>query len=173
MPRTLPPIVEPLARSHDREGFDCGTPELNDYLRRQAAQDTRRGVSRVYVARERGSSKVLGYYTLSAASFGKKSLPEKEAKRLPHYPVPAALLGRLAIDRTCQGQGLGKYLLFDALHRVLHAAETLAVYALVVDAKDGNARMFYERYGFLRFPDSPMRLFIPIETLRRATEQPE
>ncbi len=170
MTLTLLPIIEPLARRHDREGFDCGVPELNDYLRRQAAQDTRRGVSRVYVARERGASRVLGYYTLSAASFGKKSLPEKEAKKLPHYPIPAALLGRLAADRSQQGQGLGKYLLFDALHRVLQAAETLAVYALVVDAKNNDARAFYERYGFLRFQDTPSRLFIPIETLRRGAE---
>jgi predicted GNAT family N-acyltransferase len=170
MALTLPPIIEPLARRHDRAGFDCGIPELNDYLRRQAAQDTRRGVSRVYVARERGSSKMLGYYTLSAASSGKKSLPEKEAKRLPHYPVPAALLGRLAVDHTGQGEGLGKYLLFDALHRVLQAAETLAVYALVVDAKNDDARAFYERYGFLSFSDTSSRLFIPVETLRKAAE---
>ncbi len=170
MPLTLPPVVEPLARSHKRENFDCGEPTLNDYLHRQATQDMRRGVSRVYVARERGASKVLGYYTLSAASFGRKSLPEKEAKRLPHYPVPAALLGRLAVDRMYQGQQLGRYLLFDALYRVLHAAETLAVYALVVDAKNDSARAFYERYGFRHFPDLPSRLFIPIETLRRGAE---
>lgn len=172
MALTLPPVIEPLARNHDRAGFDCGMPELNDYLRRQAAQDTRRGVSRVYVARERGASKVLGYYTLSAASFGKKSLPEKEAKKLPHYPIPAALLGRLAVDHSCQGQQLGRYLLFDALHRVLHASETLAVYALVVDAKNDSARAYYEHYGFLGFADSPLRLFIPLETLRRAAESP-
>ncbi len=165
-----PPIVEPLARSHDIEGFDCGTPELSNYLRRQASQDTRRSVTRVYVARERGSSTVLGYYTLSATSISKKNLPEKEAKRLPYYPIPAALLGRLAVDRSCKGQGLGRYLLFDAFHRVLHASETLAVYALVVDAKNNEARSFYERYGFLRFPDAPSRLFIPVETLRHATE---
>lgn len=170
MSLTLPPIVEPLARKHDSEGFDCGIPELNGYLLRQATQDTRRGVTRVYVARKRGSSRVLGYYTLSATSFSKKSLPEKEAKRLPHYPIPAALLGRLAVDRTCQGQKLGRFLLFDAFHRVLHAAETLAVYALVVDAKNDDALAFYEHYGFLRFPDTPSRLSIPIETLRRAAE---
>lgn len=170
MALSFPPLVEPLARSHRREGFDCGEPALNDYLHRQATQDMRRGVSRVYVARERGSAKVLGYYTLSAASFSRKNLPEKEAKRLPHYPVPAALLGRLAVDRSCQGQQLGRFLLFDALNRVLHAAETLAVYALVVDAKNDSARAFYERYGFRCFPNSPSRLFIPIETLRRTAE---
>ena len=173
MPLTLPPVVEPLARNHRRDGFDCGEPVLNDYLHRQATQDMRRGVSRVYMARERGSSAVLGYYTLSATSFSRKSLQEKEAKRLPHYPVPAALLGRLAVDRRCQEQQWGRYLLFDALSRVLHAAETLAVYALVVDAKNDSARAFYERYGFRCFPDTPSRLFIPIETLRRAAAQPE
>lgn len=166
----MPPVVEPLARNHEREAFDCGIPALNDYLRRQATQDMRRGVSRVYVARNRGSSKVLGYYTLSATSFGKRNLPEVEAKRLPHYPIPAALLGRLAVDRSCQGQGLGKHLLFDAFHRTLQATEMLAVYALIVDAKNDKARAFYEHYGFLRFPNTPSRLFIPVETLRQAAK---
>jgi len=166
MPVTLPPVVEPLTRRHQRENFDCGEPALNDYLHRQAMQDMRRGVSRVYVALERGTSNVLGYYTLSATSFSKKNLPETEARRLPHYPVPAALLGRLAVEHSCQKQSLGKYLLFDAFHRVLQAAETLAVYALIVDAKNDKARMFYERYGFLRFPDTPSQLFISIKTLR-------
>lgn len=170
MPLTLPPVIETLTRSHKREDFDCGEPALNGYLQRQATQDMRRGISRVYVARARGSAVILGYYTLSATSFGRKNLPEKEAKRLPHYPVPAALLGRLAVDRSCQGQQLGRYLLLDALNRVLHASETLAVYALVVEAKNDKARTFYERYGFLRFPDSPLQLFIPIETLRLATK---
>lgn len=170
MSLALPPVVEPLARNHERETFDCGVPSLNDYLRRQATQDVRRGVSRVYVAHNRGSSKVLGYYTLNATSFGKENLPETDAKRLPHYPIPAALLGRLAVDLSCQGEGLGKFLLFDVFHRVLQAADALAVYALVVDAKDNKARSFYEHYGFLRFPNTRLRLFISIETLRQGAK---
>lgn len=170
MPLILPPIVEPLTRKHDRERFDCGIPVLNEYLQRQASQDTRRGISRVYVARPRGSMVIHGYYTLSATSIGKENLPDTEAKRLPHYPIPAALLGRLAVDRNHQGQMLGKYLLFDAFHRVLQAAETLAVYALIVDSKNENAQAFYLRHGFLRFPNTPSCLFIPVETLRRAAE---
>jgi predicted GNAT family N-acyltransferase len=166
----MAPAIEPLARKHDRENFDCGVSALNDYLRRQAAQDVRRSIGRVYVAHEISSIKVLGYYTLSAASFSKKNLPEKEEKRLPHYPVPAALLGRLAVDRKYQGKKVGKYLLFDAFHRVLQATETLAAYAIIVDAKGNKARSFYEHYGFLRFPDTPYRLFIPLETLRLAFE---
>ena len=116
MPLTLPPIIEPLTRKHDRERFDCGIPILNEYLQRQTAQDTRRGVSRVYVARTQGSMVIHGYYTLSATSIGKENLPDTEAKHLPHYPIPAALLGRLAVHRSHQGQMLGKYLLFDAFH---------------------------------------------------------
>lgn len=170
MPAALPLAVEPLARNHDRKDFDCGVPVLNDYLLRQAAQDMRRGVSRVYVAHERLFAKVPGYYTLSAASFAKKTLPDRERKRLPHYPVPAVLLGRLAVRLQYRKTGMGKYLLFDAFRRVLQAAEVLAAYALVVDAKDDEARSFYQHYGFLRFPKTPSRLFIPIETLRRAAE---
>lgn len=167
----FPQCVEPLSRQHDRGGFDCGEPRLNDYLRRQAMQDIRRSVSRVFVAREESSWKVTGYYTLSATSFKRHDLPASEARRLPHYPVPAAQLGRLAVDRTNQGSGLGRYLLFDAFYRVLQASETLAVYALVVDAKSDRARESYEHYGFLRFPETPWRLFIPLETLRVAAEK--
>lgn len=167
MPAVFPPQVEPLTRRHQREGFDCGEPALNEYLARQALQDMGRGVSRVFVARPSSGQNVLGYYTLSAASFRKHDLPSEQARRLPHYPVPAAILGRLAIDQSTQGQGLGKYLLIDAFHRVLQASETLAVYAIVVDAKNDKARAFYKRYGFIGFPQTPSRLFIPLETVRR------
>jgi len=167
MPTEFPP-VESLSSRHVREGFDCGEPGLNDYLRRQATQDMRRGVSRVFVARAGSSSRVAGYYTLSATSFKRGDLPMQQAHRLPRYPIPAALLGRLAVDRSHQGHNLGKYLLFDAFQRVLQASETLAVYALVVDAMNDRARQFYEHYGFIGFPETPKRLFLPLETLRMA-----
>lgn len=160
------PLVEPLSSRHVREEFDCGEPGLNDYLRRQATQDMRRGVSRVFVARAGSSWKIAGYYTLSATSFKRDDLPAQEARRLPRYPIPAALLGRLAVDRPHQGRSLGKYLLFDALERVLQASDTLAVYALVVDAMNDRAWQFYRHYGFIGFPETPKRLFLPLETLQ-------
>jgi GNAT superfamily N-acetyltransferase len=161
------PLIEPLDRRHEVQAFDCGQVALNDYLRRQATQDVRRDVNRVFVARIESSPAVIGYYSLSAASFGKRDLPADRARRLPHYPVPAALLGRLAVDKRQQGRGLGQYLMVDALWRVLRASEELALYALVVDAKDDSARFFYLRFGFLAFPETPSRLFMPLGTIRQ------
>lgn len=162
-----PLVVEPLGPHHDRSSFACGEPALDAYLRRQAAQDVRRRVAQVFVAVGETPDRIDGYYTLSAASFAKDDLPPELAKRLPHYPVPAAVLGRLAVDRARQGTGLGEALLLDAIRRVLRASASLAVYALIVDAKNERARAFYERYGFRPFPDTPRRLFLPLETFEK------
>ena len=160
-------IVEPLAAHHDRATFACGEPALDAYLQRQATQDVRRRVAQVFVALGKSSDGIAGYYSLSAISFEKEKLPATLSKRLPHYPVPAALLGRLAIDRTEQGRGLGEMLLLDALHRVVRASAAIAVHAVVVDAKNERARAFYERYGFQALTDEPRRLFMPLETIEK------
>lgn len=158
-------VFEPLGPEHDRTTFACGEPALDDYLLRQAAQDVRRRVARAFVALERASGTIAGYYTLSAASFARQQLPEAAAKRLPHYPAPAAILGRLAVDQRYQGRGLGELMLADAIKRVLRASEALAVHALVVDAKNDRAKAFYERYGFVAFVDAPNRLYLPLDTV--------
>jgi ribosomal protein S18 acetylase RimI-like enzyme len=158
-----PLVIEPLGPHHERTAFSCGEPILDSYLQRQASQDIRRRVAQVFVAVCGGGS-IAGYYSLSAASFQKDELPPALAKRLPHYPVPAAVLGRLAIDRAQQGRGLGEMLLLDAIRRVVRASTTIAVYALIVDAKNERAQAFYERYGFRAFASQPGRLFLPLET---------
>lgn len=161
--------VEPLGAHHDRLAFDCGIAALNLYLQRQASQDLRRRVAQPFVAVEPASpTAILGYYSLSATSIDRADLPPEAAKRLPHYPVPAAILGRLAVDRGAQGRGLGEFLLFDALHRVLRASASLAVHALIVDAKDEAATRFYARYGFRALPLAPLRLFLPLDTIAKA-----
>jgi len=159
--------VEPLASHHDRASFSCGEPSLDRYIRRQASQDTRRRVARVFVAHAYLPGRVTGYYTLSAASFEKDDLPAVIAKRLPHYPVPAAVIGRLAVDLHSQGSGLGEVLLLDAIHRVVRAGDTIGVYAVVVDALHERASAFYERYGFLPFPSQPLRLYLPLRTFEQ------
>ena len=151
-------IFEPLAPHHDRTSFSCGEPALDDYLRERAGQDVRRKIARVFVA----VGLLAGYYTLSAASFFREDLPEGLAKRLPHYPVPAAILGRLAVDRRYQGRGLGALMLADAIKRLVRASESLAIYALIADAKNDGAKAFYEHFGFQAFPDASMRLFMPL-----------
>ena len=125
--------VEALTRRHDRSRFDCGSEHLNRYIRLQASQDARRRVSRVFAVPE-GSSEVVGFYTLSAASIERTSLPTTVARRLPRYPVPVALIGRLAVDRHWRGRGLGSALLADAFRRIIRAGEALAIHAFIVDA---------------------------------------
>ena len=162
-----PPVIELLGSHHDRAALSCGEPALDAYLQRQASQDIRRRVAQVFVALGDAPRKIAGYYSLSAASFEKDQLPPTQAKRLPHYPVPAAILGRLAVDREQQGRGLGETLLLDAIHRVVRASATLAVYAIVVDAKNEPAKAFYARYGFRAFSNAQRRLFLPLETFEK------
>ena len=159
--------VEPLGAHHDRASFSCGEPSLDRYIRRQARQDARRRVARVFVASGEPPGRVAGYYTLSAASFEKDDLPAEVARRLPHYPVPAAVIGRLAVDLRSQGSGLGEVLLLDAIRRVVRAGDTIGVYAVVVDALHDRAGAFYERYGFLPFPSRPLRLYLPLRTFEQ------
>lgn len=159
--------VLPLdSKTQDRSAFSCGAPALDRYLREQASQDVTRDVARVFVALQVGVSAICGYYSLSACSFQREELPAEQAKRLPRYPVPAALLGRLAVDDGSKGKGLGAFLLMDALNRLLLATQTLAVHALVVEAKDEAAAAFYRKYGFLPFTDSARQLFLPMATIR-------
>ena len=161
------PIIEPLGPHHDRAAFSCGEPALDAWLQRQASQDIRRRVAQVFVALGDSPGKIAGYYSLSAASFAKDELPPASAKRLPHYPVPAAILGRLAVDGSSQGQGFGEILLLDAIRRVIRASATIAVHAIVVDPMNDRAVSFYARYGFLAFASAQRRLFLPLATVEK------
>ena len=105
---------------------------------------------------------VLGFYTLSALSVDLASLPEELSRKLPRHPVPCALIGRLAVDRSAQGRGLGHLLLADAVKRVVSAGETVAMHALIVDAANDSAKRFYEGFGFVPLSVDPMRLFLPL-----------
>lgn len=167
--------VEPLGAHHDRAGFSCGVPALDEYLKRQAGQDQQRKVAACHVAVNSAAAgtpdptRVLGYYTLSNYGLGLGELPADVTRRLPKYPVvPAALLGRLAVASESQGAGLGDFLLADALKRTLRVATEIAIYAVVVDAIDPAAAAFYRRYGFDVFPGEPLRLFLPLATVARA-----
>ncbi|MGI9303232.1 MAG: GNAT family N-acetyltransferase [Gammaproteobacteria bacterium] len=139
---------------------------MDRYLKYQANQDVKRRVSRVFVARGlQDKTSVLGYYTLSALSIDLSVLPEKIAKKLPKHPIPAALIGRLAVDTSTQGQGFGKVLLANAITRTLAVSDEVAIYAMVVDAINDEANTFYERYGFKRLTRSSSRLFLPLKSL--------
>jgi len=160
--------IEVLGQQHDRSGFDSGIEALDRYLRIQAGQDARKNMAAVFVL-VLSDGTVAGYYTLSQASVRLAALPEHTVRKLPRYPeVPATLLGRLAVDGRYQRKGYGRLLLADALYR--SAQNEIASFAVIVDAKDENARRFYERESFLTFPDQHLRLFRPMADIRRLFE---
>lgn len=146
-----------------RERFDCGSEVLNRYLQRQASQDMKRKAAAVFVLVDAAGASILGYYALSSFTIETCRIPPEVAARLPRYPhLPATLIGRLAVDRRNQGRRLGEYLLMDALRRSLENTATVGSIAIVVDAKDENARNFYRRYDFISLPDQSDRLFLPM-----------
>lgn len=160
---TAPFSIGPLRPEHDRPAFACGNEALDRYLHSQASQDVRRHVANCFVATATETSLIAGYYTLAAASLPLTDLPEAQAKRLPRYPVlPAALIGRLAVDGRWRGVGLGGALLFDGLLRAAKAEP--AVFAVIVDAKDEQASAFYRHFGFIPFVSRPSSLFLPVAT---------
>lgn len=154
--------IRPLDADARTAEFKCGELALDEYLQRYAGQDIKRGIARVFVAYPLEQPQVVaGFYTLSAASVAADTLPEKWRKKLPRYPVPVALLGRLAVSQPFQGQGLGSILLADACKRVAAASQTLAVAAIVVDAKSPKAAAFYQHFGFIELPGQPGRWMLP------------
>lgn len=158
-------IIEPLARHHDRKCFRCGEPSLDRYIQQQASQDSKRRISRIFVAINRESGSLLGYYTLSALSISLNDLPQEVAGKLPKHPILAALIGRLAVAEHAQGNGMGKILLADAVKRTLVASEEVAIYALVVDAINERAVRFYENFGFTDLKCESNRLFLPLKSI--------
>jgi predicted N-acetyltransferase YhbS len=159
-------IIAPLGKQHDRKSFDCGENSLNQYLHRYASQDIRRRVNRVFVASPPDApQQLIGYYSLSAGSLDATALPEAFRRRLPKYPVPVVLLGRLAVAESRQGMGLGSILLADALQRIAQAIQVMAVYAVVVDALNDQAAEFYRQFGFISLPSQPLKLFLPMESV--------
>jgi GNAT superfamily N-acetyltransferase len=160
--------TEALGPHHARAAFRCGEPALDTYIRERASQDVRRRAAQVFVANGKAPGEIAGYYSLSAASFDRDDLPVETAKQLPRYPIPAAIIGRLAVASAYQGQRLGSFLLVDAVNRVIGASSTLAVYAVIVDAKNTNAERFYNRFGFAPFPKTPSRLFLPLDVFVKA-----
>lgn len=158
---------EPLKKKHDRESFSSGDAALDDWFRKRALQDTKRNVSRVFVALD--DEGIAGFYSLSAFTLALHAVPPELAHKLPRYDaIPAALIGRLARAERSRGQGIGELLLADAIKRILAVEESIAIFAIVVDSKNESATEFYGSLCFSPFPDTPRRLFLLTATARAA-----
>ena len=161
--------IEPLGSSHDRRGFDCGVTPLNRYLRETARQHVAKGVAKTFVLVDEaaGAPKPgLGVFTLALCQVLADDVPRKWSKKL-RAQIPAMKLGRLAVARAHQGEGLGKVLLVEAIHKIASVADTAGGIGLFVDAKNAAAAAFCARFGFEPTPTRPLTLFMPMATLRR------
>ncbi len=157
--------IQPLTGRHDRSAFESGSAQLDAWLRQTAQQHQRRGISKTFVAvADDAPSRIRGFYALTACEVLTEELPPDLAKNLPRR-IPGIRLGRLAVDRSVQGQGLGELLLVDAIARARRVLEHVGVHALFVDAKDERAAAFYRKYGFRPLPSDPLRLVLPLAGL--------
>lgn len=165
-PGVYPP--ELLTKRHSVDEFDYGTAELNDFLKWFALANQSGGTSRTYVIHR--SDRVVGYYSLAPASVAPADAPERVMKGQSRLAVPVILLARLAIDVTEQGHGFGKHLLLDAFRRAAAGAEVIGGRALLVHAKDENARAFYQRFDMQPSPTDPLHLYLLMKDLRAALQ---
>lgn len=164
MADTLGP-PEHLNPAHDVAAFDCGMPELDDWLKKRALANQATGASRTYVVCAGG--RVVGYYALATGSVGHAQAPGRVRRNMPD-PVPVMILGRLAVDRAWRGRDLGRSLLRDAVLRTLQAAKIGGIRAILVHAISDEARRFYEHYGFAASPIDPLTLMITVADAERA-----
>lgn len=154
------------SKKHNRSCFSCGNESLDNYIRSQASQDLKKKIATVFVLIDLPNTDVIAYYTLSSYTIDIDKLDEAFAKGIPRYPLlPATLLGRLAVDNTFQGRGMGKVVLIDALKRALDATAQVASLAVVVEAIDENAVCFYQKYGFRQFKQYPLKLYLPFKSI--------
>jgi GNAT superfamily N-acetyltransferase len=161
-------LIEKLRHEHDWTSFDCGNATLNSWLQKYAWTNQQADSAKTYVSTE--GDRIAGYYSLTTGSVHKHESPQRIAKGLANHPIGVVLLARLAVDKTQQGNGLGKALLFDALTRIAEAADIVAVRAVMVHAIDEDARKFYEHFEFERSPVDPYQLLLLMKDLRKAIE---
>ena len=159
-------LIKLLSSNHDRQAFTSGNLTLDAYLRKQAKQDIDRRICKVYVlVSPKKPDQIIGFYSLSTSLLDAKILPNILSRKLPKHPIPAALLGRLAVSEIYHGKGYGKLIVADAIKRVLAISEEIGIYALLVDAIDAKARSFYEYFGFRKLEGNTQQLFLALKSI--------
>jgi len=164
-------LTEHLNPKHRKKEFSCGKDMLDNYLHKQANQDIKQKLSACFVLNNKETNLLKGYYTLANNSIAQDLIPIEYQKKLPnsYKLIPTTLLGRLAIDSRFQKKGVGKILLIDALRRSYEISKSIGSFAVVVDPIDEDAERFYDKYGFIKLPDSG-KMFLPMNTIRTLFE---
>lgn len=164
-------LTENLNSTHRKKEFSCGKDMLDDYLHKQANQDIKRKLSACFVLNDKETDLLKGYYTLANNSIFQELIPNEFQKKLPnsYKSIPTTLLGRLAIDNRFQKQGIGKLLLVDALKRSYDISKSIDSFAVIVDPIDEDAERFYDKFGFIKLPDSG-KMFLPMNTIKTLFE---
>jgi GNAT superfamily N-acetyltransferase len=160
----------PLERNDIRDGLHCGVASLDTWLIEQAPSADAAGSARTYVVVDDERDRIVGYYALTVASLEREEATGRASRGMPHHPIPAMLLARLAVDESVQGDGIGATLLADAMQRTLLVAEETGIRLLLVHAVDEDARSFYLHYGFEPSPSDPMNLQLLIKDIRATME---
>ena len=162
---------EPLEKKiHDRNSFDCGITELNDFLQKFASVHQEKGISKTFVLpKSEDRSFISAFYALTHGDIDRSEFPAKIEKKLPYYPIPIVLIAQLGVDRSMQGRGIGSACVTSALTRIYKTNAQLPSFAVVVDAIDDNAQRFYERFTFapLGSKRQRTRMFIPMNTVSK------
>lgn len=157
-----------LDGNFNKSNFDCGYPQLNQFLQKYASQNYQKNYCLTFVATPPKSNIIVGYCSVSASSIEFVNLPESIKKGLPKYPAPVMLIGQLAVDKTVQGQGLGKVLLIHALKRAVKISSELGIFAVRVDAIGEDSKNFYLKYSFVPLVNQPFSLLLPLKTIIKA-----
>lgn len=157
--------IEMLARNHDRDEFSCGVSELDEYLKKFARKHNTDGLNSTWVLVEKNSPRIIGFYSFAAATVIQDTFPDPVKSKLPNYDIPCFRLTRFGIDSRYQGQGLGAFLLFKALHHAKMVSEQIGAFAVVIDAKNDNVKKFYMYHGFKEL--SGLLLYLPTKELKK------
>ncbi|HDS1130722.1 TPA: GNAT family N-acetyltransferase [Stenotrophomonas maltophilia] len=156
---------QPLDTSHTLENFDCGKPVLNDWLLRHARQAQTSGSARTFIVQD--DQRIVGYASLSVGQVHVLEAPARISRGMGRYPIPVALLARLAVSKADQGRGIGVGLLMDAIQRTLFVAEQVGVRAILTHPLDEEAARFYLRFGFEPSPSGDQQLLLLLKDARK------
>ncbi|MEF3698249.1 GNAT family N-acetyltransferase [Desulfolutivibrio sp.] len=160
-------VIEPLDSKHKRAAFSCGETRIDNYIRHSAANHAKNDFVKVYVASKTDSDIVIGYYVLGPHAIDATSLPPEFIKKLPKWPLISAIyLSMIAVDNSCQGKGLGSFLIADAFERCIQAADIIGGYFIVLDAINEKAARLYRRCGFIELSSPPLRMIVSAKKVR-------